>query len=228
MGDDYVLDRAQVDDVPFLSICVRDAERAHTGRGIWDTLVPPRPIPFDITTTLAAVCANDEKSHFHYRKFTVVRERETGKPVAAACGFVYPTNSLSMTLEGLRDAFVKDGIYSNKEEGDLYLKKLNEFLDGSFPSDIDYDNSWLVEAVYTSPEVRGKKLASQLVNRLFEEGRSLGTAVAKRCLISCAVGNTAAYKLYASLGFYDLGKGENQGCLNAIGSPGFHMFSKDY
>lgn len=229
----YVLSRATIEDVPFLAVCIRDAERAHTGRGIWDTLIPPTcPPDFDIKNTLALVCSTYERSHFHVSRFMCIRERESGRPVAAACGFVYPQNSLSMTLEGLSDALFKEGIYKDKEEADLYLNNLNSFLEGSFPDDIDYDNSWLIEAVYTSPEVRGKKLASKLVNALYEDGKttSFGAPphVVRKCLISCAVGNTAAYRCYAGLGFVDLGKAETQACMDAIGSPGFHIFCKPY
>ena len=210
------IEKAQLKDSHLLGIAIRDAERGHTGKGIWDVLISSDQM--DIALILEHACINDANSFFHISRFLVAREKSTGELLATACGFIYPNCSIEKNKFGISKAI--STLYGlNEEEIDLAWKRLN-FLDECFP-DVDYNNSWMVEAVYTMPSHRGKGLAAKVIEAVLEEGRTHTDC--KKALITCAIGNNAALHLYLRLGFEIVGQGESRKAVEELGHPGFYV-----
>eukprot|EP01031_Cornospumella_fuschlensis_P031143 gene31143-37639_t len=215
----YTIEKAVPSDLPFLGIAVFEAERAHTGRGIWDVALS-RYSRDEVIEFLKEACANDTDSHFHVSRFLVARD-SSGNPVAAACGFFYPECGLFKSFPGISQAISNQYPNTNSEDASKLWDSLS-FLDEAFP-DVEYNDSWMIEAVYTDPAHRGQKLAQHILQAVIEEGVAKGH---KRMLISCAVGNDAALHSYKKVGFELLGTGHSEECLAGLGSSGYHVLQK--
>jgi GNAT superfamily N-acetyltransferase len=205
----------------FFGLAIRDAERAHTGVGLWDCAFKD----FDDQARkdiLAETCWNEPSTNFYKEKMTIVREKTSNRPVAAACGFCYPDYSLTKSKPAMSRSIMKLFPQFSEEESIKVWKNL-DFLDDCFP-DYDYDNSWMVECVYTDPNHRGKGIATKLVSHILEKGKSLGY---NKALITCAIGNEGARHVYEKCGFYVVGQGENSEAMEKIGSPGFYLLRSD-
>lgn len=216
----YTIERAIPSDLAFLGTAIFEAERAHTGRGIWDVALSQftkeRVIEF-----LQRACAEDLNSHFHISRFLVARD-DSGAPAAAACGFFYPECSLFKSLPGISEAITSMEPNITLEDASKLWKSLS-FLDEAFP-DVEYNNSWMIEAVYTDPAHRGQRLAQHILQAVIEDGLAKGH---QRVLISCAVGNYAAMHSYQKVGFELLGTGHSEECLQGLGSSGYHVLLKN-
>jgi len=220
--EQYIVERAKISDSLFLGQACRDAERAHTGTGIWDVLGGSNNV--DMVAALEHVVLHDTASHVHISRFFVVRDTSTGLPVASACGFLYPNCSISNSKPGLNNALKLQNGWSDEDVESAWVRL--KFLDECFP-DFEYNYSWMVEAVYTSPEHRGKGLALKVINAVLEEGRKLSAAdkaaSCNKSLITCALGNEAAKKVYEKLGYQVVGQGSCGECQAALGSAGFYL-----
>jgi GNAT superfamily N-acetyltransferase len=212
---------AVVSDIPFLAKCVVLAERAHTGKGIWDVLCPEYDV---ILKAFQHTLEHNPESHVHYSRFFVARDMETGEPVAAACGFPYPECGLGSTRPGLLAALKSAGYINTVEEGETIWTERFAFLDESFPANVDYNGTWMVEAVFTDPAYRGKGLALKIIQQVLAVGSKAGIS---RALISCAVGNNAALSVYQRMGFTLAGEGNSSDCLQKLGSSGFYILCKE-
>lgn len=211
----------------FLGEAIRDSERAHTGVGIWDVAIGDDENPDkSLTKVLAHACKNDENCHFHYSHFLIgvvdTAENDSEEIVAAGCGFIYPDFCVRKSYPGMSlAARLLRGI--SEEESNTMWDKIS-FLDVVFP-DHDYDNTWMLESIVVAPSHRKEGIAVELINQLFELGRSSG---ARECLVVCAIGNIAAYRTYEKAGFECLGQGESEEALITMKYPGFHLFRKKY
>jgi GNAT superfamily N-acetyltransferase len=214
----FIVDKAALKDSAFLGIAARNAERAHTGRGLWDVLGGDT---FDIASVLEHACLNDAKSHLHISRFFVVRDTSAADVVACGCGYIYPDCSIEKSKPGINTALAT--LYGHTERNISEAWERLSFLDACFP-DFEYDGSWMVEAVYTSPDHRGKGLATLVVQAVLDEGRI--NSGCRKALITCAIGNEAAKRVYERLGFEVVGKGESRDALLALGSPGFYLLCK--
>lgn len=216
----YTIERAIPSDLSFLGTAIFEAERAHTGRGIWDVALgqfsKEQMIEF-----LKRACAEDLNSHFHISRFLVARDI-SGVPAAAACGFYYPECGLYKSLPGISQAIANMDSNTTLEDASKLWDSLS-FLEEAFP-DVEYNNSWMIEAVYTDPAYRGQKLAQHILQAAIDDGLAKGH---QRMLISCAVGNDAALHSYTKVGFELLGTGHSEECLKGLGSSGYHVLCKN-
>eukprot|EP01034_Spumella_vulgaris_P026274 gene26274-32829_t len=73
--------------------------------------------------------------------------------------------------------------------------------------------------------LEGKGLAGSVIKAVLEEGKKSGV---KKALITCAVGNNAAKRLYEKLGFELVGEGHSEECQAALGSSGFYLLCQYY
>ncbi len=216
--EEFVLDSANENDVSFIAQALMFSERAHTGTGIWDIVCGQ-----ENTLKVMELACHDERAHFHFSKFKVIREVSTGKAVAGACSFVYPDFSVSKSIPAVSKA-VQEVISQSDAEIEAAWKSLLDFLLQSFPPYDDWD-SFMFEAVYTLPAYRGKGLAFRIISSMLEEakqGKGPGGQQTKS-VIACAAGNTSALRLYAKLGYEDAGHGVSEACMQALGTPGFHL-----
>ncbi len=79
--------------------------------------------------------------------------------------------------------------------------------------------------MYTSPAHRGKGLAASVIKAVLEEGKK---TECKKVLITCAVGNDAAKRLYEKLGFKVVGQGSSEKAQEVLGSSGFNLLCLYY
>lgn len=218
----YRHDQAVASDVVTLGRAIVCAERAHTGTGIWDVALEDFDEDQKIQI-LSSACLNDSNSHFHISRFHVMRHIGTEQVVSTACGFFYPTQSVSKSFPGIEAAIshsvptYHDG---NIEEIHRAVWGRLDFLDDCFP-DFDYDNAWFIEAVFTDPAHRGHGLAQTLVSKVIAEGQKAGYG--KKILITCAVGNEAARRVYERCGFVVVGQGHSKKAQEVLGSSGFYL-----
>lgn len=212
----------QDDADTYLGDAIRDSERAHTGKGIWDVFLEDDVDPSkSLSSVLAYACKNDAQTHFHYTHF-IVAEAEGEGPIAAGCGFIYPDFSVSRSYPGMANAAGQLRGTSPEECSEMW--KRISYLDDAFP-DYDYDHTWMLESIFVSPSYRKKGLAVELIEQLFELGRPQHV---RECLVVCGIGNIAAYRLYEKAGFDCIGKGESAAAQEAMGYPGFHLFRRRY
>lgn len=215
---EFLIESANLGDADFLGKCICYAERAHTGTGLWDVLYPENVLP-----VLTYACVNDSNSHFHISKCLVARHIATGQPVAAASGFCYPECSVEKTKPGICQALLALRKTTSIEEGMELCERLN-FLDESFPADVDYDHSWMIDSVYTEPDYRGRGLSLALIQQLVQKGAAEGR---RKQLISCANGNDPAKSLYIKAGFHEIGHAESSLCQSLLGTSGFTILLKE-
>lgn len=218
MSSPIYIDRANEDDLIFLGKAVLLAERAHTGTGIWDVLFKEVCKNDEEIISVLKNAAKSDSCHFYFERFFVARL--DSNPVASACGFYYPNCSLSKSKFAICDELLRQR--KVLEESKFVCWENLNFLDDAFP-DCDYENSWMVEAVFVEPSCRGKRLAKQLIEHVLAEGSKLGH---HKALITCAVGNEYALRVYVELGFEMLATGCSDECQSKLGSSGFHVLQK--
>jgi GNAT superfamily N-acetyltransferase len=209
----------------FLGVAIRDSERAHTGKGLWDIGLLDY-CNEERAEILGETCLNAVEAHFHVSRMFVAVDGTTNKPVAALCGFYYPEYRLGKTFDCISTTISEKyhSKFSSVEDAKKIWDPVNLFLDDSFPEEVDYDNSWMIEAVYTSPRYRGQGLASKLMLEVLKKGKSLGY---HKSLITCAVGNEKARSIYEKFGYQLVGTGNSEECMKSIGSPGFYVLRKE-
>jgi RimJ/RimL family protein N-acetyltransferase len=215
MTDKFTVEPARSDDKCFIGECLCFSERAHTGVGIWDLICEP-----DTAEAMGNASLQDS-AHFTIQNFVLARDISTGKPVAGACGFVYPEFSVEKSKASIIGAMKTLRDWS-EEEGDAAWRKIS-FLEEALPDYDAWEGSWLVEAVYCAPEYRGHGLGSRVVNEVLARGAARGC---HQALLTCAVGNEGALRMYKHLGFSILGTGFSSRCKDALGSEGFHLLQK--
>lgn len=188
-------------DSVFLGQAIRDAERAHSSGGLWDLLIPD---PALVAQVLSDVTFYPESVYF-YERFWIVWDIEKNIPIASACGYAYPECCMSKTIP-IMTKILHDKYQWNDEDVEKALVRLS-ILDGSFPSNVDWDlhgPTWMVEAVYTDPNYRRRGLGKLIVTTARSKG-SLLPHQCQRCWITCSLGNDAAYYLYLSIGYHLIG-----------------------
>lgn len=219
----WIFRQAQEDEADsYLGYAIRDSERAHTGKGIWDVFLEDDEDPSkSLSSVLAYACKHDAQCHFHYSHF-LVAEVEGEGPIAAGCGFVYPDFSVARSYPGMAHAArqLRD---TSREECDEMWKRIS-YLDDTFP-DYDYNQTWMLESIFVSPSYRKQGVAVELIQQLYELGRQHHV---RECLVVCGIGNIAAYRTYEKAGFKCIGKGESAVAQEAMGYPGFHLFRRRY
>lgn len=204
-----------------LGQAIRDSERAHTGTGIWDVAVGEDADPTrSLANVLGYACLHRPDCHFHYSHF-IIGEVE-GEAAAAGCAFVYPAFSATKSFPAI--SYAAQQVRGMSVEDSTEMWGNISFLDDVFP-DYDYNNTWMLESIFVSEKFRKCGIALQMINALFDMGREKQV---KECLVVCAIGNKAAYRVYEKAGFECLGEGRSAAAEEALGSEGFHLFRKAY
>lgn len=243
--DSYEIDSLETNQIwtHFLRRAIYEAEKANYTKGIWDVALGKYFSIDEIQDILLFVSLHDARSHFYYRNFTIcaliMTEEERSVeikhlvdylPVASIAGYHYPTSRMSLTFQAISEAIwtrfrspmiseVFQSVEALNEE--IYEKNLS-FLDNAFP-DWNYDDTWMVEAVYTDANHRKRGLAEQLLKWHFEKALKKDHS---RTLINCSIGNVSARSLYEKVGYRLIGEGDSQACAAAMGYSGFAVFEK--
>ena len=231
----YITRNALPSDADFLGTAILESERDLHGTGIWDIFLETAITQTDINRDdlgriVLAYCVlhGDDNCIYSLCKVQVVATNdEFNTPVACSTGFLYPKSQITDTFIALSKA-MKDLYNWSDTDCEIASKKL-DFIDDSYPKDIDYDGKWMIEGVYTSPEHRRKGLASIVVQAAILKGRDvtvseLGEDFSKPefVLISCSVGNEGALKCYEKMGFKVVGSQPFcQECMDLLGTEGF-------
>ena len=231
-GKKIVIREACREDAEFLSIGVREAERCHTGIGIFDLLLrktvetiskEDRSVRDSVSDYIKHLVLNRPDSHLYFDKFLVAVEEGTGTRAGCACIFSYPEAGLIQSIPAFKEALIKVHSFSEKD-ADTALTKW-DFVGEAFP-DIECDNTWMVEAVFVSPDYRGIGLGRLLVEGCIDSHRNrFEPHLHRRVLIACAIGNDGAKRLYEKLGLKVVGQGHSEGSLREIHCYGFYMLS---
>ena len=107
-----------------------EAERAHTGIGIWDIYCDG-----DIEL-MKKILIESSKSYldsiYYHKNFSIIYDLENNAlPVSCCCQFKYPDCSLSKTLESFSEIIQK--LFNLDPE---YYKNRLDFLDDAFPTNV--------------------------------------------------------------------------------------------
>ncbi|KAJ1427795.1 kinase-like domain-containing protein [Ochromonadaceae sp. CCMP2298] len=232
----FMVQAARMRDVEFLSIGTREAERAHTGIGMFDVLVgkslqeistSQRFCSDKVSQVLQHSCLIDANSHFHLSRFVVIYDTTIDTPVACACAFPYPKFSLERSQPGI-DMALKEVLGFSAEDCAKAWQRC-AFMDSACAPTLaraegEY-SYWRVDEVYVSPNYRGFGLGAKVVaaamaecNKYVERGMK-----GSPYLLGCAVGNTPAKRVYESLGFRVADTAAHSAaCQAALNCPGFH------
>lgn len=249
----YSLERAKASDADFLGLACVSSERAHIGRGIWDIVfgddskAPDEPSPFP-QRVLTRVVADPEATAmpYHHSRFLVIRRASDGAPVASACAYA-SVGGVSLFSEASRAALTRAAVALSEEDAkapgdgaaaEWTAEKCEEayprlkFVAESFPgvaaadgSPIPYDGAWMIEAVYTLAEERGKGLAAAVTKGALDAGKEAGCP---NCIINTHLGNDGAVRVYERLGFSFVADGDSDACEAKLGVRGFKVLQVTY
>ncbi|KAJ1430072.1 hypothetical protein B484DRAFT_54187 [Ochromonadaceae sp. CCMP2298] len=165
---DFVVRRAVQGDAEFLSIGAREAERCHTGIGLYDSLVgmgydeigASDRAREDRVSRVLKHCLQDADSHIHISHFVIVCEAHSKVPVACAAAFPYPEFSVKNSMRGFNRAMKAELGYPPSACRQAWRGV--QWLDSSFP-EVDCNGSWMLDAVYVAPWWRGEGLGLRVV-----------------------------------------------------------------
>lgn len=217
------VERAKESDCDFLGFAVLQAERAHTGRGVWDEYFGSCDSAVKYLS-LACRSSDIEGNIYHYSRFFVVRDSVTGKPLASACGYSSSECGFISTATIVGKGLVNDSIWT-EDEAEAATNRLL-FTGDCFPPNLSWDGCrWMIEGVYTDSQFRGKGYGELVLRAAIEAGRENGQ---NNCWITCAVGNSSAHRLYDRIGFTLLGAGYNEECIAKLSTPGFEVLNFAY
>lgn len=232
MSSQFLIRKAEPADGVFLSIGVREAERCHAGVGIYDALLAKKAENItpedragedDVSRYLKHSVLNDPAAHIYYGRFLVAVDSESGKLAGCTCSFPYPECGLSKSIPGFTKGIVSSLNYTT-EETEKFFDRWN-FLDSAFP-DVEYNNTWMLESVFVDPAFRKLGLGELLLTSVMENMRKQHTETEqRRFLITCAVGNEPAKRLYERVGFHVVGNGDSEACMQTINCRGFYVLS---
>jgi ribosomal protein S18 acetylase RimI-like enzyme len=232
MAEAFVFRRANLSDSVFLSIGAREAERCHVGIGLYDAVLAKtaeqiscdnRNVEDPVSKYIEHAVREDSAAHVYYENYIVAEDGRSGDLAGCTCSFPYPEFGLSKSIPAFERGLKTTSSYTD-EEADAAFERLS-FLDSSFP-DVEFNNTWMVESVYVHPNYRKMGLGEELVKHSMEDIRKrYEGGENRRYLITCAVGNDTAKRLYERLGFHAVGQGSSEECMKAINCTGFHVLS---
>ena len=238
---ELVISRATAEDTSFLAkatllvmlyverefMCTKiiqvQAERAHTGRGVWDAVLGENGMIVDgAMQCLEEVIRNCEAAHIHYHHFLVARTAD-GTPVASCSAYPYPDYDISKTYKCL-ESVVLNILGWSEEKYKQQLSKL-DFLKEVFPDDLPWNGSWFLETIFTEPDYRGRGLSGRLVKECLDEGRKRGMA---RSLLIAAEGNSKALRVYLKQGYEVVGQAYAEEAVAVLGCRGFEIMKLEF
>jgi len=149
---DITISKATQEDALWLANATLWAERAHTGRGIWDALLVDDNDGSEETALqcLADVIANAENSHLYYNHVFVARSYDAsgGKsiPVSSCSGYGSTHTTISATLDALKVSCMSICKWSS-ERYEERRRRLS-FLQTCFPEWVPYDGEGTFDLIW--------------------------------------------------------------------------------
>jgi len=211
---DLRIRNATHDDAPFLAWLILTAGRAHVKRGIWEVIL--NLSERDCLAFLALLAVTDAPHLFHH-SYYLVAEAE-GMAVSGLGGYDPNVQGYDSLQKALPEVFKEFGQISLEEMGPDNPPRIT----GSIPPPLD--GAWVIDSVATLPEYRRRGIASRLLDRIFEIGRSKGFRQAQ---INIYIGNVPAQRAYEKHGFRVLDEWRDPYFEREIGSPGMARLACD-
>jgi hypothetical protein len=101
---------------------------------------------------------SDMNCHFSYTRFLLAKtsspadsagnSNNKGIFVGGACAFRYPDYGVSRSKDGILRALVNKGAQPSIEAAQRGWQEM-AFFEEACPAEVEYDNSWMIEAVFT-------------------------------------------------------------------------------
>jgi ribosomal protein S18 acetylase RimI-like enzyme len=210
---EVVIREAQEKDAPFVGWTIYAATRSHMPHGWFDiTLGLDEAGCLSFTTRLARA---ETRSWWHYSNFLIAES--DGAPAAALCAFRsgdgYPPSQAAMNEVAGQLGWAETEIGAMWERS-AYL----------FTCTIETgDDVWAIENVATKVEHRARGLASALIDRALETGRTRGF---RESQITMFIGNVAARRAYERAGFRVVDERRSAEFERACGVPGLWCFRR--
>lgn len=204
---DLRIRNATHDDAPFLARLILTAGRAHVKRGIWEVIL--NLSERDCLTFLALLAVTDTPHLFHHSCFLVAQVE--GRAVSGLGGYDPNVLGYDALQQALPEVFKEFGKISLGEMGPENPPRIT----GSIPPPLD--GTWVIDSVATLPDYRRRGIASRLLDRILEMGRSKGFRQAQ---INIYIGNVPAQRAYEKHGFRLFDEWRDPYFEREIGSPG--------
>jgi GNAT superfamily N-acetyltransferase len=204
---------AQEQDAPFVGWAIHAATRSHMPRGWFDiALGLDEAGCLAFTTRLARA---ETRSWWHYFNFLIAESN--GAPAAALCAFRvgdgYPLS------KGAMNEVASQLGWTETEIGAIWQR--SAYL---FTCTIEAgDDVWAIENVATTVEHRTLGLATLLIDRALETGRTRGF---RESQITMFIGNVAARRAYERAGFRLIDERRSTEFEQACGVPGLWCFRR--
>ena len=241
----------------FLAHAVLQAERAHTGRGIWDEYYTSERVSERVSegegegegvservSELVSSAAlkglqhcveNAVDSIYHYSRFIVLYDECVSEGVAQG------GDDSHQRPVACASGFLYPEVSMGKVLRGLRVANEEVMQWTSEESDAAEDRlGFLSQTFPEGVDFTGRWMIEGVYTRTSCRGRGLASRViksvleqgrvreCKEALITCAVGNTPAYQLYTKLGFTSLGCGDSEECMKKLGTRGFHVLRYVY
>jgi ribosomal protein S18 acetylase RimI-like enzyme len=198
---------ASRDDAAFLAWLILTAGRAHVKRGIWEVILDLSER--DCLTFLAILAVTDTPHLFHHLCY-LIAEAE-GRVVSGLGGYDPNVLGYHALQQSLPEVFRKFSKTPLEQIGPGSPPRIT----GCIPPPLE--GAWVIDSVATLPDYRRKGIASSLLERILEIGRSKGFLQAQ---ISIYIGNVPAQRAYEKHGFRVLDEWRDPYFEEEIGSPG--------
>ena len=206
------------DDIPFLAIATRTAERGHRETGLWDFIyTAEKCLPF------LEGWIQSSDMFFHYSNFFIAYVFIDGDevPIASALSYVYGNIDFEK-WEGIEKSIALSNGWTVDE-----ISKLQERWSQVIPCMPKYGspNTLVIECVATV-DLRYRKMGiqTQLITNLLDIRSKDSNCV--NASLSCLADNAAAQSLYEKLGFRKVQENLSPEFAAALVSPGFIVMSR--
>ena len=204
------------DDIPFLAISTRAAERAHRETGLWDFIyTADKCLPF------LEGWIQKPDMFFHYSNFLIacICTDEDEVPVASALSYVYGSISFDK-WDSIEESIALSNGWSIEE-----ISKLQQRWSQIMPCMPKYGspNTLIIECVATDLNYRNMGIQKRIITNLLERSKDSNC---ENVSLSCLADNEAAQSLYEKLGFRKIQESTSPEFAAALTSPGFIIMSR--
>jgi GNAT superfamily N-acetyltransferase len=203
----------RADDAAFIARHILASQRGPLPRGWFDIALgwdEPRCLAF-----VEKVATAQTRSWWHVSQFIVAEV--DGEPAASLCALP-AAGTDDAAVAALKEGAAASGL-------DRYeLRAI--FRRGAYTDNCwiqGGEGDWLIEHVATLPAYRGRGLMQALIERALTAGQAAGF---KRASISFLIGNDAAERCYAKVGFTFAEEKRDPAFEAITGSPGFRRFAR--
>ena len=205
------------DDIPFLAISTRAAERGHRETGLWDFIyTADKCLPF------LEGWIQKPDMFFHYSNFLIayICNGDDEVPIASALSYVYGNIKFDK-WDYMEESIALSNGWSIDE-----ISKLHERWSQIIPCMPKYGSpsTLIIECVATDPKYRKMGIQTQIIKNLLERSKDSNCEYVS---LSCLADNGAAQSLYEKLGFRKIRESTSSEFAAALISPGFIIMSRE-